>query len=54
MRSTRLALASSLMGMVAIMRDHANGAITFERTFFCAPSIARMRESPTIPIFAAA
>src|ERR1043166_2424683 len=46
MRSTRLADASSLMGIVAIMRDQANGAMQFERTFFVAPSMARMGDRP--------
>ena len=54
MRSTRLAEASSFTGIVAIMRDQANGAMTLERTFFCTPSIAMMRDRPTMPIFAAA
>ena len=40
--------------MAGIIRVQAKGAITFERTFFCAPSIANMRDSPTTPILAEA
>ena len=49
-----LAPSSSFTGMDSIMRVQANGAITLERTFLRAPSIARMRERPTMPILAAA
>ena len=54
MRPTRSAEASSFTGMVAIIRVQANGAMMLERTFFCAPSIAMMRERPMMPSLAAA
>ena len=53
-RPTRWALASSVTGMVAIIRVQANGAMMLERTFFSAPSMARMRDRPMTPSLAAA
>ena len=53
-RFSASARASSLIGMVAIRRVQAVGAMKLERTFLDAPSMAITRLRPMIPSLAAA
>ena len=50
----RLSTVDNPTGIVAVIRVHANGAMTFDRTFLLAPSMAMMRDRPATPSLAAA